>query len=209
MPYYIEGEPETDFLKITNARGNPPARSRRRHGHMLTTPSTCSSHLRRSGLRPAKIPALICGNNSTGLRSCPRAASSRAGACVKGGIVGRFFPKRAAVRPQNHRAAERAVWYKGRANDYIEAPWSRRTVRSKPVQVAPELEERNFGSLIQPAWIERTWPLCAMHQAKGPRGQLSCAETPPSKSCGVLAQASAHPAVSVVRGLIRVLGSKG
>ena len=75
MPYYIEGEPETDFLKITQPEDirllDPACGS----GHMLTYAFDLLVKIyEEEGHAPSEIPGLILRHNLYGLEICPRAA---------------------------------------------------------------------------------------------------------------------------------------
>lgn len=75
MPYYIEGEPETDFLKITKPEDirllDPACGS----GHMLTYAFDLLVKIYdEEGHAPSEIPGLILRHNLYGLEICPRAA---------------------------------------------------------------------------------------------------------------------------------------
>jgi hypothetical protein len=75
MPYYIEGEPETDFLRITKPEDikllDPACGS----AHMLTYAFDLLFLIyEEEGYAPTEIPALILRHNLHGLEICPRAA---------------------------------------------------------------------------------------------------------------------------------------
>ncbi|MCX5824918.1 MAG: BREX-1 system adenine-specific DNA-methyltransferase PglX [Deltaproteobacteria bacterium] len=75
MPYYIEGETETDFLKITKPEEirllDPASGS----GHMLTYSFDLLYLIyEEEGHAPSEIPSLILRHNLFGLEICPRAA---------------------------------------------------------------------------------------------------------------------------------------
>jgi type II restriction/modification system DNA methylase subunit YeeA len=74
MPYYIEGEPETGFLKITKPeeiRLLDPATG---SGHMLTYSFDLLYLIyEEEGHAPSEIPGLILRHNLFGLEICPRA----------------------------------------------------------------------------------------------------------------------------------------
>ena len=75
MPYYIEGELETDFLKITKPEEirvlDPAVGS----GHMLTYAFDLLTLIyEEEGYAPAEIPGLILRHNLHGMDICPRAA---------------------------------------------------------------------------------------------------------------------------------------
>ena len=75
MPYYIEGEPETDFLKVAKPEEiricDPACGS----GHMLTYAFDLLTLIyEEEGYAPSEIPGLILRHNLHGLEICPRAA---------------------------------------------------------------------------------------------------------------------------------------
>jgi hypothetical protein len=75
MPYYVEGEAETDFLKINKPEDikllDPACGS----GHMLTYAFDLLSLIYEDeGYSPSEIPGLILQHNLYGLEICPRAA---------------------------------------------------------------------------------------------------------------------------------------
>jgi primosomal protein N'' len=74
MPYYIEGDPETDFLKITRPEEirllDPACGS----GHMLTYAFDLLYRIyEEEGYAPSEIPEKILTHNLHGLEICPRA----------------------------------------------------------------------------------------------------------------------------------------
>jgi hypothetical protein len=75
MPYYIQGDPETDFLKINRPEDiricDPACGS----GHMLTYAFDLLYRIyEEEGYSPSEIPGLILKHNLYGLEICPRAA---------------------------------------------------------------------------------------------------------------------------------------
>jgi len=72
VPYYVEGEPETDFLRIARPEEirvlDPAAGS----GHMLTYAfDLLYAIYEEQGYAPSDIPALILKHNLHGLDICP------------------------------------------------------------------------------------------------------------------------------------------
>jgi hypothetical protein len=83
MPYYIEGEPEADFLRIANPEEirllDPAVGS----GHMLTYAfELLYAIYEEEGYAPLDIPALILTHNLHGVDICPRATQLAALALV-------------------------------------------------------------------------------------------------------------------------------
>jgi SAM-dependent methyltransferase len=75
MPYYIEGEAETDFLKITKPQEIRVLDLGCGSGHMLTYAFDLLCRIyEEEGHGPDEIPALILQHNLYGLEICPRAA---------------------------------------------------------------------------------------------------------------------------------------
>lgn len=158
MPYYIEGEPETDFLKITKPEEirlcDPAVGS----GHMLTYAFDLLTLIyEEEGYAPTEIPALILKNNLHGLEICPRAAQLAELALVFKAREKsrRFFQPEHLVRPhimelQDVRFAE------GELSSYFKA------LGEQPSNLHPQLakllhqfeDSKNLGSLIQPCLTE-------------------------------------------------------
>ena len=162
MPYYIEGEAETDFLKITNPEEirlcDPAVGS----GHMLTYAFDLLSLIyEEEGYASAEIPALILRHNLHGLEICPRAAQLAELALVFKAREKsrRFFQPEHFVRPQiielqNITFAEDAL------ADYWNA-LKLKDVFTDDCKLTPDNylfhqfeEAKNFGSLIQPCLSE-------------------------------------------------------
>ena len=102
MPYYIEGEPETDFLKITKPEEirlcDPAVGS----GHMLTYAFDLLTLIyEEEGYGPNDISALILQHNLYGLEICPRATQLAELALVFKAREKsrRFFQQQHLVRP--------------------------------------------------------------------------------------------------------------
>ncbi len=157
MPYYIEGEAETDFLRITKPEEirllDPAGGS----GHMLTYAfDLLYAIYEEEGYDAPEIPGLILRHNLYGVDICDRAVALAAFAlCMKARAKdNRFF--RRAVQPhfislQDIRFAD------GELSAYFEA------LRIQPSAIHPELgnllhqfeEAENYGSLIQPCLDEK------------------------------------------------------
>jgi hypothetical protein len=158
MPYYIEGEPETDFLKITKPEEirlcDPAVGS----GHMLTYAFDLLVLIyEEEGYAPTEIPALILRHNLDGLEICPRAAQLAELALVFKAREKsrRFFQPEHLVRP--HIIELQDVRFDdGELSAYFQA------LGTHPSAVHPQLvsllhqfeEAKNFGSLIQPCLTE-------------------------------------------------------
>ena len=158
MPYYIEGEPETDFLKITKPEEirlcDPAVGS----GHMLTYAFELLTLIyEEEGYGPNDIPALILQHNLYGLEICPRAAQLAELALVFKAREKsrRFFQREHLVRPniielRDVRFAENEL------RDYIRALGLGDLFNQPMLKLLHQFEEaKNFGSLIQPCLDER------------------------------------------------------
>jgi hypothetical protein len=158
MPYYIEGEADTDFLKISKPEEirlvDPAVGS----GHMLTYAFDLLTLIyEEEGYTPSEIPALILRHNLHGLDLCPRAAQLAELALVFKAREKsrRFFQPEHLVRP-NITELKDIRFDDGELAAYFKA------VNSQPSTLNPRLldllhqfeESKNFGSLIQPCLSE-------------------------------------------------------
>lgn len=159
MPYYIEGEAETDFLEISKPEDirllDPAAGS----GHMLTYAFDLLTLIyEEEGYPPSEIPALILRHNLYGLDICPRAAQLATLALVFKAREKsrRFFLPEHLVRP--HILELRDVCFQdNELSGYFKA------LDIQPSALNPQLtkllyqfeEAKNFGSLIRPYLDER------------------------------------------------------
>jgi hypothetical protein len=159
MPYYIEGDAETDFLVINKPEEikllDPACGS----GHMLTYAFDLLVLIyEEEGYSPNEIPGLILRHNLHGLEICPRAAQLAELALVFKAREQsrRFFQPEQLVRPQIIELQD--VQFKnGELNDYIEALDLGELFDSSLFKLLHQFEEaKNFGSLIQPCLDERT-----------------------------------------------------
>jgi hypothetical protein len=158
MPYYIEGEAETDFLKIGKPEEiklvDPAAGS----AHMLTYSfDLLYAIYEEEGYAPTEIPALILRHNLHGLEICPRAAQLAELALVFKAREKsrRFFQPEHLVRP--HIIELREVRYdEGELSTYFKALGAQpSTFNPQLVTLLHQFEEaKNFGSLIQPCLTE-------------------------------------------------------
>jgi hypothetical protein len=181
MPYYIEGEPETDFLKITKPEEirlvDPAVGS----GHMLTYAFDLLVLIyEEEGYAPTEIPALILRHNLHGLEICPRAAQLAELALVFKAREKsrRFFQPEHLVRPRiielrDVRFAENEL------RDYIHALGLGGLFNQPVLRLLHQFEEaKNFGSLIQPCLDERAIAdVRRAIEAKDLGGQLFLRET--------------------------------
>ena len=153
MPYYIEGEPEADFLKITKPEEirvlDPAVGS----GHMLTYAFDLLFLIyQEEGYAPAEIPGLILRHNLTGVDLCPRAAQLAGLALVFKAREKsrRFFQVGQLVQPnivelRNVRFADNEL------RDYIQALGLDGFFDQPMLKLLHQFEEaKTFGSLIQP-----------------------------------------------------------
>ena len=158
MPYYIEGEAETDFLKITKPEEirlvDPAVGS----GHMLTYAFDLLTLIyEEEGYTPSEIPALILRHNLHGLEICPRAAQLAELALVFKAREKsrRFFQSDHLVRP-NITELQDIRFDDAELQAYFKA------LGRQPSALHPQLakllyqfeETKNFGSLIQPCLTE-------------------------------------------------------
>jgi type II restriction/modification system DNA methylase subunit YeeA len=158
MPYYIEGESETDFLEITKPEEikllDPACGS----GHMLTYAFDLLVLIyEEEGYSPNEIPGLILKHNLHGLEICPRAAQLAELALVFKAREQsrRFFQPEQLVRPQIIELQD-VQFEDGEINDYIEALDLGELFDPNLFKLLYQFEEtKTFGSLIQPSLEER------------------------------------------------------
>jgi hypothetical protein len=194
MPYYIEGEAETDFLKITTPEEirlcDPAVGS----GHMLTYAfDLLYAVYEEEGYAPTEIPALILRHNLYGIDIDARAAQLAELALVF----------KAREKSRRFFQAEHLVWphiielqdvrfTDAELREYIRALDLGALFNAPIMKLLRQFEEaKNFGSLIQPCLDERTIVdvRCAV-EAKDLGGQLFLSETH-GKVLRVLKQAEA------------------
>ena len=158
MPYYIEGDAETDFLAINKPEEikllDPACGS----GHMLTYAFDLLVLIyEEEGYSPNEIPGLILKHNLHGLEICPRAAQLAELALVFKAREQsrRFFQPEQLVRPQIIELQD-VQFEDGDQNDYIEALDLGDLFEPNLFKLLHQFEEaKNFGSLIQPCLDER------------------------------------------------------
>ena len=159
MPYYIEGEAETDFLKITKPEEIRLVDPASGSGHILTYAFDLLVLIyEEEGYAPSDIPGLILRHNLCGLEICPRAAQLAELALVFKAREKsrRFFQPEHLVRPNVIELRE-VRFADGELSAYFKA------LGVQPSAIHPELnrllhqfdEAKNFGSLIQPCMNEQ------------------------------------------------------
>ncbi len=158
MPYYIEGEPETDFLKITTPEEIKLVDPACGSGHMLTYAFDLLYLIyEEEGYAPIEIPALILRYNLYGLEICPRAAQLAELALVFKAREKsrRFFQPEHIVRPNIIELRE-VRFEENELGDYISALGLGDLFNQPLLKLLHQFEEaKNFGSLIQPCLDER------------------------------------------------------
>jgi Eco57I restriction-modification methylase len=151
MPYYIEGEAENDFLRITKPEDirllDPAGGS----GHMLTYAfELLYAMYEEEGYDAPQIPGLILRHNLYGVDICDRAVALAAFAlCMKARAKdNRFF--RRAVQP--HLISLREIRFEeSELREYIRALNLGDLFNQPMLKLLHQFEEaKNFGSLIQP-----------------------------------------------------------
>jgi hypothetical protein len=181
MPYFIEGESETDFLVINKPEEikllDPACGS----GHMLIYAFDLLSLIyEEEGYAPSEIPSLILRHNLYGLEICPRAAqlAELALAFKSRAKSRRFFQPDSMVRP--HILELRDIRLEGgELNDYIEALDLGELFDPSLFKLLHQFQNaKDFGSLIQPCLNEETiCNVCRFIEAKEPSSQLILRET--------------------------------
>ena len=153
MPYYIEGEPETDFLRIARPEEirlcDPAVGS----GHMLTYAFDLLFVIyEEEGYAPNEIPALILRHNLHGLDICPRAAQLAEMALVFKAREksSRFFQPGNLVQPRVL-ALRNVHFAENELRGYVEALRLGDLFNEPMLRLLHQFEEATtFGSLIQP-----------------------------------------------------------
>jgi hypothetical protein len=181
MSYYIEGEAETDFLKITKPEDirllDPACGS----GHMLTYAFDLLFLIyEEAGYVPNEIPALILQHNLYGLEICPRAAQLAELALVFKARAKsrRFFQPGTLVQPRIL-ALQDIHFDEGELRDYIAALDLGDLFNQAMLQLLHQFEEATtFGSLIQPCLDQQNITFARQAiEAKDLGGQLFLRET--------------------------------
>jgi len=194
MPYYIEGEPETDFLKITKPEEIRVCDPAVGSGHMLTYAFDLLHVIyEEEGYAPTEIPALILRHNLVGIDIDARAAQLAELALVFKAREKsrRFFQPEHLVRPnivelRDVRFAENEL------REYIRALDLGALFNASLIELLHQFfEAKNFGSLIQPCLDEQAIAFARRTiEAKDLGGQLFLSETH-RKVLRVLEQAEA------------------
>jgi len=156
MPYYIEGEPENDFLKISTPEEirllDPAVGS----GHMLTYAfDLLYSIYEEEGIEPTEIAQKILTHNLFGIEIDERAGELAAFALTMKARAKhrRFFSK--SIQP-NVIVLENVLFDAGELAEYV-AFIDRDLFNQALIKLLHQFEEaKDFGSLIQPCLDERT-----------------------------------------------------
>ena len=159
MPYYIEGDTETEFLRISKPEEirlvDPAVGS----GHMLTYAFDLLARIyEEAGHAPSEIPGLILQNNLQGVEICPRAAQLAELALVFKARERsrRFFQPEHFVRPnivelRDVRLGETEL------SDYVRALGLGSLFNGPLRRLLRQFEDaKTFGSLIQPCLDEQS-----------------------------------------------------
>ncbi|MEP7125960.1 MAG: BREX-1 system adenine-specific DNA-methyltransferase PglX [Byssovorax sp.] len=159
MPYYIEGEAETDSLQITSPEEiqliDPAVGS----GHMLVYAFDLLALIyAEEGYAEAEIPALILRHNLHGLEICPRAARLAALSLVFKARerASRFFEKGQLVRPAILELRE-VRFAADELHDYVGALDLGEVFDEPMIRLVRQFADaKTFGSLIQPCLDQAT-----------------------------------------------------
>ncbi|NQW39559.1 MAG: BREX-1 system adenine-specific DNA-methyltransferase PglX, partial [Cyanobacteria bacterium] len=194
MPYYIDGEAETDFLKISKPEEIKVLDPACGSGHMLTYAFDLLVQIyEEEGYAANEIPALILKHNLHGLDICPRAAQLAELALVFKAREQsrRFFQPDQLVRPPIIELQD-VRFGNDELNDYIQALDLGELFDQRLLKLLHQFEEaKTFGSLIQPCMDERGLGyVLQVIESKDLGGQLFLRETH-SKALRVLEQAEA------------------
>jgi type II restriction/modification system DNA methylase subunit YeeA len=159
MPYYIEGDAETDFLKITKPEEIKLVDPAVGSGHMLTYAFDLLYLIyEEEGYPASDIPGLILKHNLHGIEICPRAAqlAELALAFKARKKARRFFQPGVFVRPQITELQE--IRFNGdELREYIKELKLGDLFDQGVIKLLHQFEEaKNFGSLIQPCLNERS-----------------------------------------------------
>ncbi len=156
MPYYIEGEAETDFLKIGKPEEIKLVDPAVGSGHMLTYAFDLLVKIyEEEGYAPSEIPEKILTHNLYGLEICPRAAqlAQFALVCKAREISRTAF--RSPIQPQVI-CLQDITFEENELKEYIDA-LKLGSLFSQPVlKLMHQFEQATtFGSLIQPCVDEK------------------------------------------------------
>lgn len=192
MPYYIEGETETDFLRIGKPEEirllDPACGS----GHMLTYAFELLFLIyEEEGYAPGEIPALILRHNLYGMEICPRAAQIASLAVVLKARMKshKFLQPRNLVQPSIV-ALHTVTFSETEVRDYTAALDLGDLFKGPLGQLLSQFEdETTCGSLLEPALDTDTIAYARQAiQAKKLEGRLFLNETH-RKVLDVLSQA--------------------
>jgi hypothetical protein len=181
MPYYIEGEAETDFLKITKPEEIKIVDPAVGSGHMLTYAFDLLYLIyEEEGYPTNDIAGLILKHNLHGIEICPRAAqlAELALAFKARKKTRRFFQTTVFVRPQVTELHE--IRFSGdELREYIKEFGLGSLFDQAVIKLLHQFEEsKNFGSLIQPCLNQKSISDTRQAiQAKDLGGQLFLRET--------------------------------
>ena len=181
MPYYIEGDAETDFLKVTKPEEIKLVDPAVGSGHMLTYAFDLLYLIyEEEGYPASDIPGLILKHNLHGIEICPRAAqlAELALAFKARKKARRFFQSGVFVRPQITELQE--IRFNGdELREYIKELKLGALFDQGVIKLLHQFEEaKNFGSLIQPCLDERSIrDVRSAIEAKDLGGQLFLRET--------------------------------
>jgi type II restriction/modification system DNA methylase subunit YeeA len=152
MPYYIEGETETDFLKITKPEEIKLVDPAVGSGHMLTYAFDLLTLIyEEEGYAKDDIPALILRHNLHGMEICPRAAQLAELALVFKAREKsrRFFQSKNLVRPNITLLRDIQI-----TDDEMQSWYASSAIRFTQNELSQIHQFREntptFGSLIQP-----------------------------------------------------------
>jgi Eco57I restriction-modification methylase len=181
MPYYIEGDPETDFLRVSGPEEIKICDPAVGSGHMLTYAFELLYVIyEEQGYAPSEIPALILRNNLHGLDICPRAAqlAELALAFKAREKSSGFFRSGNLVRP-HILALQNVHFAQDELRGYIEALRLGDLFEASMLQLLHQFEEAmTFGSLIQPCLEEQQIAFArGLIEVKEPGGNLFLSET--------------------------------
>ena len=181
MPYYIEAEPETDFLTITRPEDIRVVDPAVGSGHMLTYAFDLLTLIyEEEGYPATEIPALILRHNLYGLEICPRAAQLAELALVFKARERsrRFFQPEHLVRPHIIELCD-VRFAENELRDYIQALGLGDLFDQPMIELLHQFEDaKTFGSLIRPCLDERAIAdVRRAIEAKDLGGQLFLHET--------------------------------
>jgi len=159
MPYYIEGEAETDFLKIGKPEEVKVIDPASGSGHMLTYAFDLLYRIyEEEGYAPSDIPGLILQHNLYGVDICERAAQLASLALIlKARDKSRRFLQAENLVAPRVICLQDVTFEEGELSAYFNA------LGAQPSTFHPQLtkllyqfeEAKNFGSLIQPCLDEQ------------------------------------------------------